>query len=203
MTSLGQRPKIWTKDRLARVLTEVFAPVVLTIGLLLVVGAASTPNPLVGLAWGLLAALFVGVIPYAFLLLGIRRGRWTNRHIPRREQRAIPMTFALASVLAGVAALTAAGAPRQLVALVIAGLAGLAVALAITLVWKISVHTAVASATATILVLVFGLALLAAFPLLPAVGWARVKLKDHSVPQVTAGAAIGSLVAAIAFRSLR
>jgi len=84
MTSLGQRPKIWTKDRLARVLTEVFAPVVLTIGLLLVVGAASTLNPLVGLAWGILAALFVGVIPYAFLLLGIHDRRWRPSVSPPR-----------------------------------------------------------------------------------------------------------------------
>lgn len=202
MTAVGQRSST-AKHRLARLLSEVFAPVVLTIGLLLVVGAASTPDPLVGLAWGLLAALFVGVIPYAFLLLGIRRGRWTNRHVPIREQRAVPMTFALVSVIAGVAALTYSGAPQQLVALVISGLAGLVVALAITMVWKVSVHASVASGTAIILVLVFGPALHIAWLLVASVGWSRIELREHSAAQVVAGAVIGGSVASTAFLAFR
>lgn len=192
------------RRRLAQVVTEVCAPVVLSIGLLLIVGAASTPNPLVGLSWGLLAALFVGVIPYGFLLLlGIRRGRWTDRHVRIREQRTVPLAFAIASVVFGVGVLAVAGAPQPLIALVIAGLAGLAVTVVLTLAWKISIHTAVASGTATILFLVFGPALLLTWPLVAAVGWSRMELRDHSPAQVIAGAVVGTLVAAAVFTTLR
>ncbi len=203
MTNVEQRRRRLTRRRLAQVVTEVCAPVVLSIGLLLIVGAASTPNPLVGLGWGLLAALFVGVIPYGFLLLGIRRGRWTDRHVRIREQRTVPLTFAIASVVVGVGVLAVSGAPQQLIALVIAGLTGLAVTVVLTLAWKISIHTAVASGTATILFLVFGPALLLTWPLVAAVGWSRMELRDHSPAQVIAGAVVGTLVAAAVFTTLR
>lgn len=203
MTNVQQRRRRLTRRRLAQVVTEVCAPVVLSIGLLLIVGAASTPNPLVGLGWGLLAAFFVGVIPYGFLLLGIRRGRWTDRHVRIREQRTVPLAFAIASVVFGAGVLAVAGAPQQLIALVIAGLAGLAVTVVLTLAWKISIHTAVASGTATILFLVFGPALLLTWPLVAAVGWSRMELRDHSPAQVIAGAVVGTLVAAAVFTTLR
>ena len=203
MTNVQQRRMRLTRRRLAQVVTEVCSPVVLSIGLLLIVGAASTSNPLVGLGWGLLAALFVGVIPYGFLLLGIRRGRWTDRHVRIREQRTVPLAFAIASVVVGVGVLAVAGAPQQLIALVIAGLAGLAVTAVVTLAWKISIHTAVASGTATILFLVFGPALLLTWPLVACVGWSRMELRDHSPAQVIAGAVVGTLVAAAVFTTLR
>jgi len=203
VTNVEQRRRRLTRRRLAQVVTEVCSPVVLSIGLLLIVGAASTSNPLVGLGWGLLAALFVGVIPYGFLLLGIRRGRWTDRHVRIREQRTVPLAFAIASVVLGAGLLAVTGAPQQLIALVIAGLAGLAVIVVLTLAWKISIHTAVASGTATILFLVFGPALLLTWPLVAAVGWSRMELRDHSPAQVIAGAVVGTLVAAAVFTTLR
>jgi membrane-associated phospholipid phosphatase len=198
MTTLGG-PRTSLRNTVARAVSEVFAPLVLTVVLLLLVGSVSTPNPRVGLGWGLLAAVFVRLIPYAFLLLGIRRGRWTDRHVRLRRHRPVPLLFAVASAAIGTAVLVAAGAPRQLVALV----AGLAVTIAITMAWKISIHTAVASATATILVLVFGPALLLAWPLVPLVAWSRTELGDHTLAQVIGGAAIGGLIAATVFAGLQ
>jgi hypothetical protein len=40
-------------------------------------------------------------------------------------------------------------------------------------------------------------------PLVALVGWARVELRDHTPTQVTAGAAIGAIIAAIVFTYLR
>ena len=202
MTRVDSSPRRSTSERIARVITEVFAPVVLTVGLLLVVGASSTDNPLVGLGWGLLAALFVGVIPYAFLLLGVRRGRWTDRHLPVRKQRLIPLLYALASTTLGVATLVGATAPRQLVALVFSGLAGLAVSLCVTLVWKMSIHAAVAGGAAAILALNFGWATFAlSLPALAAIVWSRKILRAHNNGQLAAGAAVGALVASATYIS--
>lgn len=203
MNSLRERtrsPKLF----LARALTELLSPVILVVGLLLIVGAASGgPSVRSGLAWGLLAALFVGVVPYAFLVLGVRRGRWTDRHVGVREQRIVPLVFAATSSLVGLALIAALGAPRQLVALVVAGLIGLGVSLAITRAWKISIHTAVAAGTATVLTLVFGAWLMLGWPLVAALGWSRWELRDHTLAQVLVGAVIGSLVAGVVFAALR
>jgi hypothetical protein len=55
-------------DRLATLLTDLFTPAHLVIGLLLAIGTTSHPSPQRGLAWGALAALLVGVLPYAWVL---------------------------------------------------------------------------------------------------------------------------------------
>ncbi|MFC7275768.1 hypothetical protein ACFQS1_17400 [Paractinoplanes rhizophilus] len=108
---------------IARLLTEVFAPAVLAAAMPVVIGAHAG-----SVGWGLLAALFCAVIPYAMILRGVRRGRLSDRHIGERSQRTGPLLSGLGSVLAGLALLVAGGAPRELIALVVASFAGGAVA---------------------------------------------------------------------------
>jgi membrane-associated phospholipid phosphatase len=187
----------------AQFVTEVFSPVYLAVGILLVVGAVSTRNPALGAGWGLLAALLAIVIPYGFLLHGVRQGRYSDRHVRIRQQRTVPLLIAGAGVIAALALLALLGAPRQLVALVIAMLAGQLVTLAITLAWKISVHTGVAAGVAAVLTLVFGPFLLLSWPAVALVAWARVQLHDHTLAQVIAGAVMGGSIAATVFSALR
>lgn len=187
---------------LARAVTELLAPANLAVGQLLLVGWHSTPGP-AGLGWGLLAATFCGLLPYGIVIGGVRRRRWTDRHLRTRQQRPIPLLAGIASVLAGLAALLALDAPRQLVALVVAMLTGLAATLVVTLWWKLSVHTAAASGTVAILALTFGPALTLTIPTVALVAWARVRLGDHTPAQTLAGAALGGLVATTVFIALR
>jgi membrane-associated phospholipid phosphatase len=81
-------------------------------------------------------------------------------------------------------------------------LAGLAVTAAITRYWKISLHAGVASGTVTILTIVFGSALLLAGLLVAALGWSRVRLRDHTPLQAITGALVGATVAAVVFLPL-
>jgi membrane-associated phospholipid phosphatase len=78
-------------------------------------------------------------------------------------------------------------------------LAGLTLTAAITRYWKISLHTAVAGGTATILAIVLGPALLATGVLVAAIGWSRVKLGDHTASQMITGGVLGAVVAAAVF----
>ncbi|MEU4378753.1 phosphatase PAP2 family protein [Micromonospora echinofusca] len=188
--------------RLARFVTELTAPAVLVSALTLAVGWHSTRGTH-GLAWGLLATLFVSGIPFAYILGGVRRGRLTDHHVGIREQRRVPLLFGLCSVAAGLALLAVLGAPRPVLALAAAGLVGLVVAVTVSHWWKMSIHSAVAAGTVVVLVLTFGAGLLATAPLLALVGWSRVRLRDHTVPQVVAGLALGALVAALVFAPLR
>ncbi|MCG6493990.1 hypothetical protein [Kitasatospora sp. A2-31] len=190
------------RERVARLVTEALAPAHLVIALLLLVGAHSTAD-WSGAGWGLLAALFCGVVPIGLISWGVRRGALTDRHIRIRRQRVVPMGASLLSVVAGVALLRVLHAPTEVGALVVAMLAGLASALAVTVWWQISLHNAVAGGTAMVLALAFGpgvLPLAAAVPL--AAGWSRLVLRAHTPAQVLAGTALGG-VCALAFTLLR
>ena len=187
----------------ARVITEVFAPAVLVGAQLVAVGWHAGQVAGVSRWWGLLGALFAVVIPFAYVLRGIRHGGLVNHHIPDRERRRVPLLFGVASLGCGLVVLWALGAPRELLALLVAGGAGLLVFLTITHWWKISIHTGVAAGTVAVLVTVYGPVAFAALPVVPLVGWARLRLAAHTLAQVIVGAGVGALVAALVFPSLR
>jgi membrane-associated phospholipid phosphatase len=150
-----------------------------------------------GLAWGAVAALFAGVVPMAFINRGIRHGRWDDRNVGARGPRLIVLAFIIASVAVGLALLVGLGAPTELSGYFACLLGSVAALAAITTVWKISIHCAVASGSVTILALLFGPWLIPAYLLVALTGWSRVVVKDHSIAQVIAGSLLG-LVAAVA-----
>lgn len=189
--------------RVARWLTELFAPPVLAAALPPVIGAHAGRTVGSGLAWGLLGSLFVGVIPYSVIMYGVLRGRLSDRHIGVREQRTKPLALGLASVLVGIVLLVALGAPRELTALVVAMFVGGLVVTAVNHFWKLSVHAGVAAGTMLVLALTFGPALLATAVVVGAVGWSRVRLGDHTPAQVLAGTVVGAIVSGAVFGLLR
>jgi membrane-associated phospholipid phosphatase len=192
-----------TPLRLARLVTEVLAPAPIAAALLVVVAIHSSSTPAAALGWALLAVLFASAIPFVFVLWGVRRRRLTDRHVGLREQRLLPLLVGIASVLVGLALLSAFGAPQELVALVGAMMVGLVVSLLVTFSWKMSMHTAVAGGAVTIVALVFGAEWLVLFLIVGLIGWARVKLEDHTPSQVVGGTALGALVAMTVFTLLR
>jgi membrane-associated phospholipid phosphatase len=193
---------IWP-DRVARGLTEALAPAVLACVLPVVIGVQSGRTALTGLGWGLLAVLFSAVIPYGMILIAVRRGTLSDRHIGVREQRTGPLALGLVSVLAGLGLLVVLGAPRELVALIIASFLGGFVATVVNHFWKASVHASVAAGTMIVLVLTFGPYLLVTALLVAAVCWSRVRLGDHTPAQVIVGAALGTAIAGVVFGLLR
>lgn len=182
----------------ARAVTEIFAPVWLVAALLLLLGWHAG-DPLLG---GV-AALFESIFPFVYVLSQVRQGRLSDRHVGERSQRLVPLLVAFGSVVVGAVLLVALHAPRSLLAGVAAGGVGLLVAAAVNHWWKMSVHAAVAAGSCAILALVFGPVLLVTAPLIALVGWSRVRLGDHTLAQVLVGAAVGAVVAASVFATLR
>ena len=190
-------------NRLARITSELFAPAVLVVALLLAVGWHAGSQAGVSRWWGLPAALFAAGIPMAYVLRGVRRGRLTSHHIPEREHRRGPLLFGIASGGVGLALLLASGAPAEIVALLVAGLVGLVVFAVVTAFWKMSIHAGVAAGTVAVLVAVYGPWALPAVPLVPLVCWSRVLLTAHTTAQVVAGTVVGALIAGLVFPALR
>jgi membrane-associated phospholipid phosphatase len=164
-----------------------------------VVAVGYRANGVAGLGWGLVAAFFAAVLPTLFITRGIARGRWDDRNVGAKRPRLIVLAFILASVAAGLLVLAALGAPRQLTWYFGCMLGSVAVLAAITTVWKISIHCAVASGSATILSLMFGPPLTLTYLLVALTAWSRVELKDHTTAQVIAGAVLGALAAALTY----
>ncbi len=155
-----------------------------------------------GLGWGLLGALFAAVLPILFIKRGIRRGSWADRHVGAKQHRLIVMAFIIASVTVGIALLATLGAPRPITALIVSMLTTLAALMAVTPVWKISVHSAVSSGSVLLIALACGWWALALYPLVVLVGWSRIALRDHTRNQVIAGAVVGALVATATYLPL-
>ena len=70
----------------------------------------------------------------------------------------------------------------------------------ITRYWKISTHALGISAPLVVLIYLYGIEPLPFLVLIPIVGWSRVYLRAHTVPQVLAGIALGSGSVLIFFR---
>lgn len=187
--------------RAARLITEVLAPSILVAAQLLAVAWHASESWIQALVYGSLAAAAASALPMAYILHGVRKRRLSDRHIVDHSQRRMPMLVILASTGAGTVALAAAGAPRELLALIGSMVAALLVAAPITIRsgWGISMHALVAAGAAGTLTVVFGPALLACWPVVPAVCWARVRLRDHTIGQVVAGALVGAVATGALF----
>jgi len=98
-----------------------------------------------GLGWGAVAALFAGVLPMAFISRGVRSGRWDDRYVGAKRPRLIVLAFIIASVAVGLTLLVGLGAPHELSGYLGCMLVSVALLAAITTVWKVSIHCAVAA----------------------------------------------------------
>jgi hypothetical protein len=193
-------PRPGLSYRLARVVTEVLSPAVVVILLPIAVAWQATGYVLAPtLGWGLVVAVFYSVLPMIFIVRGARRGRWDGHHVRDREHRLLPMLMCLGSALVGLAILLVGHAPRDVIALAWSMVAILVCCLAITNWWKVSLHATGASGAVALVVLLYGPRFLLLAVPLALVCWSRVKLTDHTVAQVLAGAALGPLVGGAVF----
>lgn len=152
-----------------------------------------------GMGWGAVAALFAAVIPTLFITRGVRDGKWTDRNVGDKRPRLVVLSFILLSVALGLVILAAGGAPPELTGYFACMLASVALLAAVTTVWKISIHCAVASGSVTMLALVFGAWLTPAYALVALTAWSRVVLREHTTAQVIAGSVLGALAAAASY----
>lgn len=188
-------------SKTARVITEVFSPGYLVAALLLLVAWHASDTLGQALVFGLIAAVAAGLLPVLYILIDVRRGRLSDKHVIVHSQRRMPMLVILGSTAAGTAALALTGAPRELLALIGSMVLSLLVAVPITIFghWGVSFHALVAAGAVAALVVVFGPLVHLGWVVVVAIAWARVELTEHTPAQVVVGALIGAAAMGFAF----
>jgi hypothetical protein len=186
------------EHKIARLISNILGPFFIgpLLILLLVLKIAATPSD--AIRWALLLIVLTilpGLIVFIYLVKRHQLASLTQS----REQRT--RVYLLASIFAGVglAILVYFDAPAVIVATFVTGLAMLTTFMLINLRWKISIHTAYITASATIAIILYGLIGLAFLVLMPLIAWARLELKHHTLAQVTAGALLAALFAVVIF----
>jgi membrane-associated phospholipid phosphatase len=128
----------------------------------------------------------------------VSHGRWDDRYVGAKRPRLIVLAFILASVAVGLVLLASLGAPDQLTGYFAFMLGSVVVLAAITTLWKISIHCAVAAGSVTILALLFGpWVAVPGYLLVALTAWSRIRLHDHTIAQVVAGSVLGAAAALV------
>jgi membrane-associated phospholipid phosphatase len=184
----------------ARLISGIFHPLVLSsIGFFLV-GVATMPQWLIGLGWALLG-ISLQIIPSTiFYMIRLRQGIYTDEDVSVRQQRNELYIFSMFNMLIGLQVLFLLQAPLPFIALVSSAALLAISAWFINLFWKISIHASSAASCATVALIYdqpLGLALCIAALM---VGWARIRTNNHTPAQVLAGYGLAALCVWMAFR---
>lgn len=163
---------------------------------------ASTTEEFV--TWTTIGTLLLVGPGMVYTFLTWKKERRIDIDITKREDRVVPLMLASLGALFG-GYLVSTRLENDSLFLMSNVLVAMLVALTIlTSQWKVSLHTATYAALTTMLVLFtdyyFGLLYLGLF----AIGWARLYLKQHTLPQLVGGSLIGAgitTVISLLFRS--
>jgi membrane-associated phospholipid phosphatase len=141
------------------------------------------------------AVLGAMVIVGAYLVHGVRTGRFSHIDVSRREERGTFYAVAMASTAAATALLYVTSAPRGAVFGVGCAFALLAVGSVVNRWVKASLHTAFAIVAAGIVGVGAPLAFAILLAIAAAVAWSRIALGRHTAREVLVGGVLGAIAA--------
>ncbi len=175
--------------RLAWCVSVVFSPFLVPVATAIgVVQKHAAPEDL--LRWLGIVVLFVTVLPALSIAVMVRFSKVSDLHLKNREERFLPLCCTLVSMIVGTFLLYRLGAAREIVWAGVAYVVNSVIFFAITLTWKISFHSSVATGCVTVLVMLVNPQFGWLFLLIPVIAWARVYRKRHTLLQTVVGAVI-------------
>lgn len=149
-----------------------------------------------GLLWAAITGATSILLPVLLLRRELVRGRISDWHISRREERLqLPLVItSFAVTISPIALLLLFDGPRFLLVTFSAAFFLVAFNLLVTVAWKISQHVSAIAASATLITAALGIAAAPVLLLIPLVAWARIKVGAHTPLQTIAGGASGALI---------
>jgi len=187
------------RKRIANLTSNILNPFLVSLIIILLLSFESTSSTLDALKWSLIL-IALSILPvFSVIIYLVRKERLDGIFISTREQRTKIYWLAGACVSLGCVILLFCGAPPILVATFVAGLSAVVIFMCINLLWKISLHTALITASVTVLVILYGWIAAVTAVLIPLMSWARMELKHHSLAQVATGALLTALIVVVVF----
>jgi len=156
-------------------------------------------DKMAALSWALLCILFGMIIPFLYIFFLYRKNKIYDIHIPEKSKRIKPLLFTLLSYITGLIVLYLLGAPLFLKVIFILTIISASMYTIITYYWKISMHASYITFVVITFNILLGPWMLMLLPLIPIVGWARVRAKRHTKPQVLTGAGLASIISFLVY----
>jgi hypothetical protein len=147
--------------------------------------------------WSIWAILLGPGAPALYAVVVRLSGRAASVFLPDTRKRVLPLGLAVCSCCVGVWVLAAQSAPDYAVLLMAAYALVAFVTMIVSGWWGISLHTAGVTLPWCLGVMTVGTAYIYVLPVVVAVGWARIKLREHSTAQVAAGGLLGMVAALV------
>ena len=189
-----------TADRIAEVVSYVFHPLLVVIPTLVI--AMTSLGSTLGQAifWTVLSIAIVN-LPMALLLFwGVRSGKYSDASVSIREQRTSIFAVGGTCLVILLAVLIIGNAPVVIIACLISAVIATALGFWINRYTKLSLHSAaMAGCTAVLLLTATWIGVVMAV-FAPLVGWARIRLKHHTLVQILIGWIVSIICVFVVFR---
>ncbi len=186
-------------DRWAKIVSFVFDGSFISVPVFIIICIVVVEDKLAALGWALLCILFGMIIPFLYVFSLYRKNKIYDIHIPEKSNRMKPLLFTLLSYITGLVVLYFLGAPLFLKVIFILTIISAFVYTVITYYWKISMHASYITFVVITFNILLGHWMLLLLPLIPIVGWARIKAKRHTKPQVLTGAGLASVICVLGY----
>lgn len=148
--------------------------------------------------WTIYTLLFLLIIG-VFILLGVRKGIFTDYDVSKREQRPLLFLISIVLTVLYLIGLYFFNAPRILLIVTSVLLVGIVSASIINHWIKASMHVATVTAIIVGLVAVYGGYFYLLLLLIPVVAYIRVRAKRHTVPETIVGGLFGSALSLLMY----
>jgi len=187
------------KRRFAHLTSTILNPFIVSLAVVVFLSFQSTSSVGDGLKWSLLFIGFTLLPIFLVILYLVHKDKVDGIFLMVRQQRQQIYLVASMCTVACCVILFSLNAPLVLVATMVAALSAMLVFMLINFSWKISLHTAFAAGSVTVLIITYGATGAFAAVLVPPIAWSRIELKYHSLTQTVAGALLMALIVFVVF----
>ncbi|NQT66356.1 MAG: hypothetical protein HQ569_02120 [Actinobacteria bacterium] len=182
-------------NKFATTISYVFDGSFISVPIFLIICLMVVDNKIEAINWALLCLLFGTVVPYLYICFLYKKKKINDMHISEKENRIKPLVVACISYIICFIILYVLDGPLFLKSIFAASIVSTVILAIITYFWKISLHTSWITFMVITFNILFGRWMLLMIPLIPVIGWARVRIKKHTVNQVILGVGISTLTA--------
>lgn len=166
----------------------------ISVPIFLIVCLMAVDNKIEAINWAFLSFLFGTVVPYLYIWFLYKKKKINDMHISEKEDRIKPLVVACISYIIFFIILYVLKGPLFLKSIFAVIIVSTVILTIITYFWKICLHASGITFMVITFIILFGKWMLLMIPLIPLIGWARVRIKKHTVNQVILGAGITAVI---------